>query len=84
MTFEQLVFPDIEQEILVFIGEKGGEEKGIKIIELNNLDDLKNLALNSNDFQKMKHVKEKWYLSIFRKKLYRGNEKSNPCIYQFI
>lgn len=60
MTFEQLVFPDIEQEILVFIGEKGGEEKGIKIIELNNLDDFKNLDLNSKNFQKMKHIKEKW------------------------
>ena len=36
LTFEQLVFPDIEQEILVFIGEKSKEEKGIRIIELRN------------------------------------------------
>lgn len=60
ITFEQLVFPDIEQEILVFIGEKGKEEKGIRIIELNNLEDFDNLDLNSNGFQKLKHVKEKW------------------------
>lgn len=60
LTFEQLVFPDIEQEILVFIGEKGKEEKGIRIIELNNLDDFKKLDLNTNSFQKLKHVKEKW------------------------
>ena len=39
ITFEELVFPDIEQEIVVFVGEKGNEEKGIRIIELNNLDD---------------------------------------------
>ena len=60
LTFEQLVFPDIEQEILVFIGEKGKEEKGIRIIELNNLEDFKKLDLNSNGFQKLNHVKEKW------------------------
>ena len=60
LTFEQLVFPDIEQEILVFIGEKGKEEKGIKIIELSNLDGFKKLDLNSNGFQKLNHIKEKW------------------------
>lgn len=60
LTFEQLVFPDIEQEILVFIGEKGGEEKGIRIIELSNLEDFSNLDLNANGFQKLNHVKEKW------------------------
>ena len=60
LTFEQLVFPDIEQEILVFIGEKGKEEKGIRIIELSNLEDFKKLDFNSNGFQKLKHVKEKW------------------------
>lgn len=27
ITFEQLVFPDIEQEVVVFIGEKGEEER---------------------------------------------------------
>lgn len=60
LTFEQLVFPDIEQEILVFIGEKGKEEKGIRIIELSDLEDFKKLNLNSNEFQKLEHVKEKW------------------------
>ena len=34
ITFEELVFSDIEQEVVVFIGEKGEEEKGIRIIEL--------------------------------------------------
>lgn len=60
LTFERLVFPDIEQEILVFIGEKGKEEKGIRIIELGDLEDFKKLDLDSNGFQKLKHVKEKW------------------------
>lgn len=60
ITFEELVFPDIEQEIVVFVGEKGNEEKGIRIIELNNLDDLKNFDITVNGFQKMQHVHEKW------------------------
>lgn len=60
ITFEKLVFPDIEQEVIVFIGEKGDQEKGIKIIELNDLDDLETLDLSANGFQKMQHVHEKW------------------------
>lgn len=60
ITFEELVFPDIEQEIVVFIGEKGGAEKGIRIIELSNLSDLEDLDLEDNEFQKMQHVHEKW------------------------
>lgn len=60
ITFEKLVFPEIEQEILVFIGEKGGEEKGIRIIEMDDLNDFKNLDLNSNGYQKLQHVHEKW------------------------
>lgn len=60
ITFEELVFPDIEQEILVFIGEKGGEQEGIRIIELMDLKDLKNLDLGSVEFQKLQHVHEKW------------------------
>ena len=60
ITFEELVFPNIEQEVVVFIGEKSAEEKGIRIIEMNNLDDFDKLDLNQNGFQKLQHVKEKW------------------------
>lgn len=60
ITFEKLVFPEIEQEVLVFIGEKGGEEKGIRIVEMNNLSDFSSLDLSKNGFQKLQHVKEKW------------------------
>lgn len=60
ITFEQLVFPDIEQEVVVFIGEKGEEEKGIRIIEMSDLGGFAKLDLSQNGFQKMRHVKEKW------------------------
>lgn len=60
ITFEKLIFPEIEQEVLVFVGEKGGEEKGIRIIEMDTLEDFKALDLSNNGFQKVQHVKEKW------------------------
>lgn len=60
ITFEQLVFPGIEQEVVVFIGEKGETEKGIRIIEMEDLNGFKHLDLQQNGFQKMLHVKEKW------------------------
>ena len=60
ITFEQLVFPDIEQEVVVFIGEKGDAEKGIRIIEMNDLSGFDALDLVSNGFQPVQHVKEKW------------------------
>lgn len=59
-TFEKLVFPDIEQEVLVFLGEKGGEEKGIRIFQYNDLENLKQIDLEENGFQKLQHVHEKW------------------------
>lgn len=60
ITFEQLVFPGIEQEVVVFIGEKDSEEKGIRIIEMNDLFGFETIDLQQNEFQKMQHVKEKW------------------------
>jgi adenine-specific DNA-methyltransferase len=60
ITFEQLVFPEIEQEVVVFIGEKGGIEKGIRIIEMTDLDGFKTLDLGNNGYQKLQHVREKW------------------------
>lgn len=60
ITFEQLIFPNIEQEVVVLIGEKGSEEKGIRIIEMNDLSGIENLDLQQYGFQKVQHVKEKW------------------------
>ncbi|WP_417206195.1 Eco57I restriction-modification methylase domain-containing protein [Akkermansia sp.] len=60
ITFEQLVFPNIEQEVVLFIGEKDTEKKGIRIIEMNDLSGFDTLDPQQNGFQKMQHVKEKW------------------------
>jgi len=60
ITFKELVFSDIEQETIVFIGEKSSEQNGISIIELKNVDDFSKNIVKKADFQSMKHVKEKW------------------------
>jgi adenine-specific DNA-methyltransferase len=60
ITFERLVFPEIEQEVVVFIGEKGNVERGIRIIEMADLDGFKTLDLESNGYRKLQHVREKW------------------------
>ena len=60
ITFEKLVFDEIEQEVLVFVGEKGGEEKGIRIIQMEDLNGFDLLDLNSNGYQKLQHTTEKW------------------------
>lgn len=60
ITFEKLVFPEIEQEVLVFIGEKGGKPEGIRIIEMEDLGGFDTLNLHENGYQKLQHSKEKW------------------------
>ena len=60
LTFRDLVFPDIEQEIVVFIGEKNTDQKGIRIVEFKNLDDLNIEQTKQTEFQILSNVHEKW------------------------
>ncbi len=59
-AFRDLVFPDIEQEIVVLIGEKKSEQKGIRIVEVQNLDNLDISAVHKEEFQPLSNVHEKW------------------------
>ncbi|MEG0416443.1 MAG: Eco57I restriction-modification methylase domain-containing protein [Erysipelothrix sp.] len=66
ITFSKLVFPDIEQEVIVFIGERGTSKKGIRIYEMDDLDMFDKLDYSAKGFREILHVKEKWtkyYLS---------------------
>lgn len=60
IAFKQLVFPEIEQEVLVLIGEKGLGKSGIRIIEVDDLDDLKSINFEREKFCPIHQVKEKW------------------------
>ncbi len=60
ITFKQLVFSNIEQEVLVLMGEKSSGNKGIRIIEMEDLEDLHKHDVDDYQFGELQHVKEKW------------------------
>ena len=65
ITFKELVFPDIEQEVIVLIGKKDKSipVNGAKIavVEFNNFDDMQNKETFDNiEYQLIKHTEEKW------------------------
>lgn len=75
-TFRQLLFSDIQQEVVLLCAEKNGHGPGgINVVELNGLDDL---ALQNNNadkriiFKPIDHSTEKWtqyYLTVNEIKL---------------
>lgn len=60
LAFKDLIFPDIEQETIVFIGEKRSEQKGIRIIEFQNIEDINIAEIKKVSFQTISNVHEKW------------------------
>jgi adenine-specific DNA-methyltransferase len=63
ITFEQLVFPNIQQEVVLLLAEKEGGASGIRVVEMDNLDEL--ATFNPDDFysaelKEMNHSTEKW------------------------
>lgn len=63
ITFKQLVFPDIQQEVVLLLAEKGGETSGIRVVEMANLDELESFNLDdlySAELKPMDHSTEKW------------------------
>jgi adenine-specific DNA-methyltransferase len=63
ITFNHLVFDDIQQEIVLFLGEKNGENKGITITQLDDASDLDLFDYEASfkeDAKPMDHSKEKW------------------------
>ena len=65
ITFKELVFPDIEQEVIVLIGKKDKSipVNGAKIavVEFNNFDDMQNKETFDNiEYQLIEHTEEKW------------------------
>jgi adenine-specific DNA-methyltransferase len=63
-TFRKLVFADIQQEVVLLLGERNGKDHtGIRMVELNGLDDLVRYQ-HESDFadplKEMDHTTEKW------------------------
>lgn len=85
VTFNHLVFDDIQQEIVLFLGEKNGENKGITVTRLDDASDLDLFDYEASfkeDAKPMDHSKEKWtqyFLDIDEIELLR-TLKSHPMI----
>lgn len=47
ITFKKLVFDDIQQEVLLLLGERSCEERGVRLIELDDLADLTTRGMES-------------------------------------
>ncbi len=63
VTFKKLVFHDIQQEVVLLLGEKKAFKKGISVVELEGLDELVQVGLSALDRAEMKkldHSADKW------------------------
>lgn len=64
VTFKKLVFAGVQQEVVLVLGERGGDEHtGIRTIELEGIDDLINYKYtvsSRSSLKEMDHSKEKW------------------------
>ena len=63
VTFKKLVFDEIQQEIILLLGEKHADQKGIRVVELNDLDELNRYDLNTikhTETKVLNHDSDKW------------------------
>lgn len=64
VTFKKLVFADIQQEIIILLCEKDVKSsKGIRVVEMNSLQDLEIFDINTvqkTDVKVLEHSTEKW------------------------
>lgn len=72
VTFKRLVFDDIQQEVVLLLGERGGTQHGIRVVEMEGLPDLieqGQQCLQNAEVKKLDHSKDKWV------KYYLSNEE---------
>lgn len=86
ITFQKIVFEDIQQEVILLLGEKTSNSKGIQVIELNDMDDLSNLDLANFydcEVKELNHSDEKWikyFLSCEEIELMRKLRNNNAIL----
>ena len=63
VTFRKLVFDDIQQEVVILLGAKKSQTKGIQVVELEGVDELVRdglLCLDRAEMKNLDHSKDKW------------------------
>lgn len=69
VTFKRLVFDDIQQEVILLLGEKGCDRHGIRVVELDDIAGLieqGQSCLENTELKELDHSRDKWvkyYLS---------------------
>lgn len=72
ITFKRLVFDDIQQEVVLLLGERGCDKHGIRVVELDDLADLieqGQACLENTELKELDHSRDKWV------KYYLSNEE---------
>ena len=73
VTFKKLVFDDIQQEVVLLLGEKTSSQKGIRVVELDDLDDLIQNGLSGlykAETKDLDHSSDKWVNTTYPTKNY--------------
>lgn len=60
LAFSKLVFDDIEQEIVVFIGVKGSGQSSVRVIEADDVAGLRECSFDEVEYQPFVAFDEKW------------------------
>ena len=63
ITFKRLVFDDIQQEVVLLLGERGCDKHGIRVLELDDMADLITQGLSCLERAELKyldHSRDKW------------------------
>jgi len=63
ITFKKLVFPDVQQEVVILLGEKifGEKETKISVVELYDLSELNHSFFSRElEYKEIDHTKDKW------------------------
>lgn len=68
ITFKKLLFEGTQEEVVIFLGEKKSNKKGIEVVELEDASELisKKIDLDATETKELDHSTEKWvkyYLS---------------------
>ena len=72
VTFKRLIFDDIQQEVILLLGERGCDKHGIRVVELNDMADLiaqGQTCLENTELKELDHSRDKWV------KYYLSNEE---------
>lgn len=85
ITFKKLLWNDAQQEVVLLLGERSSDKKGIELFELEDCGSLQSFSYETSqgEVKRLDHSSEKWtkyYLDSKELDLLRMLEKSNDLV----